>query len=68
MNPIKKKIKMKMLKAAAKKSEAAMPKLKGFAITHDVGYDALVKNLRDINEDRKKVGKYFFNIDKNKSK
>lgn len=62
MNPVKKKIQDKMLKAAAKKSEKSMPKLMNFAVSNDQGYIALLNTIRNINKLRKNAKRWVFEV------
>lgn len=62
MNPIKKKIRDKMLKAAAKKADKSMPKLMKFAVSNDQGYNGLMATIRRINEQRKQSKKWIFEL------
>ena len=68
MNPIKKKIRDKMLKAAAKKADKSMPKLMKFAVSNDQGYNGLMDTIRRINKQRRQSKRWIFEVSKTVSR
>lgn len=62
MNPLKKKIRDKMLKVAAKKADKSMPTLVKFAVSNDRGYNSLMDTIRNVNKHRRLSKKWIFEV------